>query len=295
VERHPAASGSWSRACQRMPLAPPAGTSITSLSAQNTAKRACGLFIRSSIRPGSPRWPDSRSRAPSVKAGVVRDMGERVLVKGRSGGRFMRGVPFVPAAGKCTSVHAGLASAGHPSDIGGGRLAADVSLANRVRSGRKQPQRVVPGLPVQPPTLFRATSRQVRKRGAMADSTQTELEPQAPYRVLARKYRPQTFEDLIGQDAMVRTLKNAFASGRIAQAYMLTGVRGIGKTTTARLIARALNYRACSKARTLARRLICRSRAVIATPFSNPGMSMSSRWMPPPIPVSTMSARSTMR
>ena len=76
----------------------------------------------------------------------------------------------------------------------------------------------------------------------MADSTQTELEPQAPYRVLARKYRPQTFEDLIGQDAMVRTLKNAFASGRIAQAYMLTGVRGIGKTTTARLIARALNY-----------------------------------------------------
>jgi len=64
----------------------------------------------------------------------------------------------------------------------------------------------------------------------------------APYVVLARKYRPQTFEDLIGQDAMVQTLRNAFASGRIAQAYMLTGVRGVGKTTTARLIARALNY-----------------------------------------------------
>jgi DNA polymerase-3 subunit gamma/tau len=63
-----------------------------------------------------------------------------------------------------------------------------------------------------------------------------------PYLVLARKYRPQTFEDLIGQDAMVRTLKNAFQSGRIAQAYMLTGVRGVGKTTTARIIARALNY-----------------------------------------------------
>ena len=62
------------------------------------------------------------------------------------------------------------------------------------------------------------------------------------YRVLARKYRPQTFPDLIGQEAMVRTLTNAFASGRIAQAYMLTGVRGVGKTTTARLIARALNY-----------------------------------------------------
>src|SRR5687768_199393 len=62
------------------------------------------------------------------------------------------------------------------------------------------------------------------------------------YRVLARKYRPQTFADLIGQEAMVQTLANAFATGRIAQAYMLTGVRGVGKTTTARLIARALNY-----------------------------------------------------
>jgi DNA polymerase III subunit gamma/tau len=61
---------------------------------------------------------------------------------------------------------------------------------------------------------------------------------------LARKYRPKVFPELIGQDAMVRTLKNAFASGRIAQAYMLTGVRGVGKTTTARLIARALNYEA---------------------------------------------------
>ncbi|MCB4770604.1 DNA polymerase III subunit gamma/tau [Ancylobacter sp. Lp-2] len=63
-----------------------------------------------------------------------------------------------------------------------------------------------------------------------------------PYRVLARKYRPQTFADLIGQEAMVRTLRNAFASGRIAQAYILTGVRGVGKTTTARILARALNY-----------------------------------------------------
>jgi DNA polymerase-3 subunit gamma/tau len=62
------------------------------------------------------------------------------------------------------------------------------------------------------------------------------------YRVLARKYRPQTFADLIGQDAMVQTLANAFSTNRIAQAYVLTGVRGVGKTTTARLIARALNY-----------------------------------------------------
>jgi DNA polymerase III subunit gamma/tau len=64
----------------------------------------------------------------------------------------------------------------------------------------------------------------------------------APYRVLARKYRPQRFDDLIGQDAVVRTLTNAFSTGRLAHAYMLTGVRGVGKTTTARLIARALNY-----------------------------------------------------
>src|SRR5271165_6390754 len=63
----------------------------------------------------------------------------------------------------------------------------------------------------------------------------------AAYTVIARKYRPKSFEDLIGQEAMVRTLKNAFATGRIAHAFMLTGVRGVGKTTTARLLARALN------------------------------------------------------
>jgi len=64
----------------------------------------------------------------------------------------------------------------------------------------------------------------------------------SPYRVLARKYRPSTFADLIGQDAMVRTLSNAFETGRIPQAWMLTGVRGVGKTTTARILARGLNY-----------------------------------------------------
>src|ERR1700758_5087891 len=68
-------------------------------------------------------------------------------------------------------------------------------------------------------------------------------EPISSYRVLARKYRPQTFADLIGQDAMVRTLTNAFETGRIPQAWILTGVRGVGKTTTARILARALNYR----------------------------------------------------
>jgi DNA polymerase III subunit gamma/tau len=68
--------------------------------------------------------------------------------------------------------------------------------------------------------------------------------PQAgmPYRVLARKYRPSSFEDLIGQDAVVRTVSNAFETGRIPQAWILTGVRGVGKTTTARILARALNY-----------------------------------------------------
>jgi DNA polymerase-3 subunit gamma/tau len=70
------------------------------------------------------------------------------------------------------------------------------------------------------------------------------LDPGAPeeaYRVLARKYRPSDFTGLIGQEALVRTLSNAFATGRIAHAFMLTGVRGVGKTTTARIIARALN------------------------------------------------------
>ncbi|MFN6979883.1 MAG: DNA polymerase III subunit gamma/tau, partial [Gemmobacter sp.] len=62
-----------------------------------------------------------------------------------------------------------------------------------------------------------------------------------PYQVLARKYRPQTFADLIGQEAMVRTLRNAFEAGRIAHAFVMTGVRGVGKTTTARIIAKGLN------------------------------------------------------
>ena len=69
-----------------------------------------------------------------------------------------------------------------------------------------------------------------------------EAPKSAEYQVLARKYRPRRFEDLIGQEAMVRTLSNAFETGRVAHAFMLTGVRGVGKTTTARLLARALNY-----------------------------------------------------
>ena len=80
------------------------------------------------------------------------------------------------------------------------------------------------------------------KKAAKADSTIAPAGANQSHAALARKYRPKLFGELIGQDAMVQTLRNAFASGRIAQAYMLTGVRGVGKTTTARLIARALNY-----------------------------------------------------
>ena len=80
----------------------------------------------------------------------------------------------------------------------------------------------------------------------MSDSlfpvTEAVAAPASPYRVLARKYRPMRFEDLVGQEPMVRTLANSFAAGRIHQAYILTGVRGVGKTTTARILARAFNY-----------------------------------------------------
>jgi DNA polymerase-3 subunit gamma/tau len=80
----------------------------------------------------------------------------------------------------------------------------------------------------------------------MSEATKEMAGEAAPqgggYRVLARRYRPSTFADLIGQDAMVRTISNAFETGRIPQAWILTGVRGVGKTTTARILARALNY-----------------------------------------------------
>ncbi len=83
----------------------------------------------------------------------------------------------------------------------------------------------------------------------MADALfpESEMSPPAaaagsPYLVLARKYRPSSFATLIGQDAMVQTLRNAFRTGRIPHAFMLTGIRGVGKTTTARILARAVNY-----------------------------------------------------
>ncbi|CAI3922933.1 DNA polymerase III subunit gamma/tau [Commensalibacter papalotli (ex Botero et al. 2024)] len=77
--------------------------------------------------------------------------------------------------------------------------------------------------------------------GLFEDLPKSTPKVEKSYRVLARKYRPQNFDDLIGQEALVRTMRNAFAMGRVAHAFMLTGVRGVGKTTTARIIARALN------------------------------------------------------
>jgi len=79
------------------------------------------------------------------------------------------------------------------------------------------------------------------KKSTASVSVQADT-PADSYRVLARKYRPASFDDLIGQEAMVRTISNAFDSRRIPQAWILTGVRGVGKTTTARILARALNY-----------------------------------------------------
>ena len=112
-----------------------------------------------------------------------------------------------------------------------------------------------------------------------------------PYVVLARKYRPRTFDDMIGQDALVQTLRNAFASGRIAQGYMLTGVRGIGKTTTARILARALNYETDSV--DAGRPSICRSSGGTAPRSWRAATPTSSRWTRPRIPASTTCARSS--
>ncbi len=119
--------------------------------------------------------------------------------------------------------------------------------------------------------------------------------PAAAYRVLARKYRPSTFADLIGQDAMVRTLTNAFETGRIPQAWILTGVRGVGKTTTARILARALNYElpdGSIKGPTVS---TCRCSACTTRRSWRAGISTSSRWTRRRITASTTCAPSTTR
>jgi len=94
---------------------------------------------------------------------------------------------------------------------------------------------------IEPPLIAKDEAGPGLGLGAIAAQDQVSTQA-APYRVLARKYRPARFEDLIGQGAMVRTLSNAFDLERIHQAYILTGVRGVGKTTTARILARAFNY-----------------------------------------------------
>ncbi len=91
------------------------------------------------------------------------------------------------------------------------------------------------GIPVTPPTDPQSAHQGGFELGGPPQASQH-------YRVLARKYRPSSFDDLIGQEALVRTVSNAFETGRIPQAWILTGVRGVGKTTTARILARALNY-----------------------------------------------------
>jgi len=91
------------------------------------------------------------------------------------------------------------------------------------------------GIPVTPPTDPESAHQGGFDLGGPPQAGQH-------YRVLARKYRPSSFDDLIGQDAVVRTVSNAFETARIPQAWILTGVRGVGKTTTARILARALNY-----------------------------------------------------
>jgi DNA polymerase III subunit gamma/tau len=106
-------------------------------------------------------------------------------------------------------------------------LVLDEALVNSVRSGRKQPQQARSGSDTSS-TILNMCDRSVTQKNSA-------------YRVLARKYRPRKFEELVGQETLIQILTNAIQSNRIAHAFMLSGVRGIGKTTTARLIALGLN------------------------------------------------------
>ncbi|MBP0445426.1 DNA polymerase III subunit gamma/tau [Roseomonas sp. SSH11] len=119
-------------------------------------------------------------------------------------------------------------------------MTSDTDLSPESQDDLPEPPMEGPGLfgdPSPPPAASQTTTAPATAAPAPA----SVAEPSQPYRVLARKYRPQDFNDLIGQEALVRTLRNAFAQNRVAHAFMLTGVRGVGKTTTARIIARALN------------------------------------------------------
>jgi DNA polymerase-3 subunit gamma/tau len=124
-------------------------------------------------------------------------------------------------------------------------MTSDTDLSPEPTDDLPEPPMEGPGLfgdPSPPPAPSPAPPPAVPPGAAAPPAAETAAaEPSQPYRVLARKYRPQDFNDLIGQEALVRTLRNAFAQNRVAHAFMLTGVRGVGKTTTARIIARALN------------------------------------------------------
>jgi DNA polymerase-3 subunit gamma/tau len=120
-------------------------------------------------------------------------------------------------------------------------MTSDTDLSPDSQDDLPEPPMEGPGLFGDPsPPASPAAAPPVAVPAAVAAPV-APAEPSQPYRVLARKYRPQDFNDLIGQEALVRTLRNAFAQNRVAHAFMLTGVRGVGKTTTARIIARALN------------------------------------------------------
>ena len=114
----------------------------------------------------------------------------------------------------------------------------DVSFVNSVRSEKKQPQHSVHG-------LFRSPFNYIHKlKDFILDNSQENIDKvsvkdanSVEYRVLARRYRPKTFDNLIGQSATVRILSNAFDLNRIAHAFLFTGVRGVGKTTAARIVA----------------------------------------------------------
>ncbi len=128
-----------------------------------------------------------------------------------------------------------------PSDLTGSETGAEEGLP-------EPPPPEGPGLfgdlmaPAPPPVAAPAAAPEPPPAPVAAAPAPVVAEaPATPYRVLARKYRPTTFGELIGQEALVRTLRNAFAQGRVPRAFLLTGVRGVGKTTTARIIARALN------------------------------------------------------
>ncbi|MXO64329.1 DNA polymerase III subunit gamma/tau [Altericroceibacterium endophyticum] len=124
-----------------------------------------------------------------------------------------------------------LEEAGQSALFGGGDMPAAPDAGNSVSEPAPAPA----------PTMQAAASDAPVAAQPQMDGAAQNVAPAQPYRVLARKYRPQTFSELIGQEPMVRTLANAIERDRLAHAFLMTGVRGVGKTSTARLIAKALN------------------------------------------------------